>query len=254
MSLDRGSTNMNANPWQAPEFDSFEQWTAQLEEHWVEPLRRRIGLLLWRKQLHDAMREAFDASEISPSDLFWEEFHHMYLDSQLIGIRRLVDSDRRTLSLGRLLGQLENQARKLTRTAFVDRHVRLAGADGADHAEDWSVWEPSHRQRADESFDQFTNGTKTGFASAAGADRKELVTATEPICTHVNQLVAHDEPGAKPPPVTYDTVDIALKTMDTLVCKYSMLIADISIETTLPFRQEDPLAGLRRMHQSRYDL
>ena len=74
---------------------------------------------------------------------------------------------------------------------------------------------------------------------------KRLDDSSKKAVAHVNAFVAHAEAGAEPPVVTYEDFDIAIDTIDELVCKYSLLVDGSRPSTTLPTAQSDPLSIFR---------
>ncbi len=88
---------------------------AEWEGVWLESLKQQIYDLHHRRQLHDEVMEMLDAQDHPDTDVFRDAFHRMYIEAQVMAIRRQADDDPRTLSLRRLIGQLETHRRDFTR-------------------------------------------------------------------------------------------------------------------------------------------
>lgn len=86
---------------------------------------------------------------------FRDAFHRMYMEAQVIAIRRQADDDPRTLSLRRLIGQLENHRREFTRAWYVRRWMADRDADSKDEAERLEA--RMHLGLANDTFDNFTD-------------------------------------------------------------------------------------------------
>lgn len=105
--------------------ESLVEW----REVWLENLEWQIFELHHRREIHDEFMAVLEAQTHSDSSTFAEAFHGMYLESQVMAIRRLADDDSRTISLRRLIGQIEQRRRDFTRKWYVERWM-----DGIDPA------------------------------------------------------------------------------------------------------------------------
>ena len=85
---------------------------------WWERIRHEINFLRHRRELHDElvprMLEVSNHSTVAAGFI-----HRMYIEVQLMSIRRMTDSTKPTHSLRRLLGQLAEHSCAITRTSFV---------------------------------------------------------------------------------------------------------------------------------------
>lgn len=97
-----------------------------------------------------------------------------YSDSVVVGLRRIGDHDRKTVSLWRLLEHMKKYAMSLTRAWFVTLHDR-------------SMW-----KNADSWFDKLA-GAGAQFVSpdAMKAKQADLDTALEPIRRFANDYLTH---------------------------------------------------------------
>ena len=75
----------------------------------------------FRRMIHDEFMDLRGAQNHQHRSYFEDVFHGMYVEAQVLAIRRLTDSDSRTLSLHRLIGQVEQHRREFTREWFVAR-------------------------------------------------------------------------------------------------------------------------------------
>jgi hypothetical protein len=100
---------------------------------WLENIYAQVLNLHNRHELHDGMEEMLREQGHPDAEYFWDAFHEMYVESQVLAIRRQADDDPRTLSLRRLLGQVEQNAKRLNRAWYVT--WRMEGLDPHDPSE-----------------------------------------------------------------------------------------------------------------------
>ena len=113
---------------------------------WLESLKSQIYDIQHRRQLHDEFMAMLDGQDHPDTEIFRDAFHRMYVEAQVMAIRRQADDDKRTLSLRRLIGQLEQHRRGFTRDWYVRRWLETeiwpapmsecdSGADAPRHGE-----------------------------------------------------------------------------------------------------------------------
>lgn len=113
------SSELNVEPGRgAPTIDDD---LAEWKDVWLRSLTAQVYELHHRRQIHDEFMEMLDSQDHPDTDIFRDAFHRMYIESQVLAIRRQADDDSRALSLRRLIGQLEQRRRDFTRTWYVAR-------------------------------------------------------------------------------------------------------------------------------------
>jgi hypothetical protein len=122
---------------------------------WLASLRQQIYDLHHRRQIHDEFMEMFDAQDHPDTEIFRDAFHRMYIEAQVMAIRRQADDDKRTLSLRRLIGQLEAHRRQFTREWYVSRWTAGRNVESSDERERLDA--EFHIQTANDAFDKVTD-------------------------------------------------------------------------------------------------
>ena len=205
----------------------------ELEEVSLEPLYRQILELNHRRQLHDEFVELLEAQGHPQRGIFGEAFHRMYLEAQCLAIRRQADDDSRTLSLRRLIGQLEQHRKHFTREWYVGRWLGREPRDEADRK--------FHTKMANDAFDRFVDASKPDQLGGRmlQADREALQAATESVVTYVNSYVAHAEHEPEQRETTYDEFHKAIEHLSEMLKRYYLLINQGGLVTSTPVIQGD---------------
>ncbi len=212
---------------------------AEWEGVWLESLKEQVYDLHHRRQLHDEFMEMLEAQDHPDTDIFRDAFHRMYIEAQVMAIRRQADDDRRTLSLRRLIGQLEEHRRKFTRAWYVRRWV----GDRNPNAEDMRdrLDATFHLDAANRAFDAFTDslGDEHLGGRRLQEDRDRLVELTDAVTRYANATVAHVERAPSDTQVTYAEFHRALDHLGEMLKRYYLLINQGGLVSTTPTIQRD---------------
>jgi AbiU2 len=194
------------------------RWTG-----YVETIKHQVWELHHHRALWREMRQALLAA--SPEETtFLDHYARLYGERQLIALRRLVDTDSRTISLARLLTELSEHPATMTR----GRHVELWSipADPTDVRHEWLT------KDANESFDPYADGD--GDNVDPGQVAKDL-DAWKSTCQKIKKIVdkriAHFEAvdDTAIPTATYDDLDRAIDDVGKFISKYTLLFTASSI-------------------------
>ncbi len=182
---------------------TYEKWLDDLERIQLE-----IAVLHYYRQIWRDFVEITKNADL-PETVFFPLLGDWYSDSQMIRIRRQVDTDRRSVSLWRLLDEIARKPSCIDR----ERHVALWGED---------------ENGGERSFDRFTAEPGNPFI-----DRKQVILDQERIrndatvvTDHVDQRIAHsqaEQPKADASP-TYGDIDAAIDTLAAVFRKYVHLL------------------------------
>ncbi|MGH2719788.1 MAG: hypothetical protein ACRDJU_14605 [Actinomycetota bacterium] len=216
--------------------DLAAEWEAQR----LASLRRDIYELHLRKKVHDEFMELLRRNGQDGS-IFADLFHKMYLDSQVMAIRRQTDDDTRTLSLYGLLGQLQEGTPQSTRAWYVNRWLTSVVPSDPEERE-------LHTSMANEAFDRFCDwpaARKLGKGRLQ-ADRQELEGLTERVVKFVNTFVAHRSRTTGPVTLTYQDFEGAIAHLGEMLLRYFLLLNQGGLLSATPVIQGDPLAPFRR--------
>lgn len=193
---------------------------------WVVELRRDVGFALLDQELFwelQALAKNHPGS-ISPSELFdWMCWNHIQL--MALRIRRLVDHDRRTLSVVRLLREVYEHPSAINRTYHSSLYRRT----------------PMGTEYGAECFDREA-GTKSGRLSlkVIRTEIRGVERLSRSIKHVVDKRIAHRDLKFSPRKLpTIRHIDEALAEMDRVVCRYHFLLTGDSMGTCKPTRQND---------------
>ena len=93
----------------------------ELKAEWLKSLERQVYDSITGVRSTTEFMVMLDSQAHPDTSIFQDAFHGMYVESQVLAIRRQADSDSRTLSLRRLIGQLEQHRKDFTRSWYVGR-------------------------------------------------------------------------------------------------------------------------------------
>lgn len=218
---------------------TIDELLAEWEGVWLGSLKQQIYDLHHRRQLHDEFMAMLDSQDHPDTEIFQDAFHRMYIEAQVMAIRRQADDDRRTLSLRRLIGQLEKHRRKFTREWYVARWVGDRDPNATDERERLEA--TFHIDAANDAFDRFTD--KPGDECVGGrqlhADRDQLLALTEAVSRYASATVAHLERQPNDATVTYAEFHRALDHLGEMLRRYYLLINQGGLASTTPTIQGD---------------
>ncbi|MEP6666697.1 MAG: hypothetical protein ABJA81_09640 [Nocardioidaceae bacterium] len=161
--------------------------------------------------------------------LFWNSFDSTYVDAQLIGRRRLVDSDVRAITLRRLLGQLEQLRSQITFEWWVEHHA----ADESDIAH--------FRERFTNEYVDKPSDLRLGRVVISSL-RDRLDDRFRRIVAFVNAHLAHRDLSAPPTTVTYSDLDEGVLELGDLFRWCACLLSASDYPTLTP----EPLGDIVR--------
>lgn len=207
-------------------------------EEYLDSVYYQVLDMQHRRQLHDEFMAMLDAQD-HPDTTFQEAFHRIYIESQVIAIRRLADDDARTLSLRRLLGQLYCRRKAFTRDAYVGRWLSSVRIDDDERR--------FHEDSAHAAFEKFTDneGDPTIGPQSLQADIGTLAELSDQVARYANTYVAHSDRTKEAPP-TYEEFHGAVDGIARLLQKYYLLLKQGSLMTTTPTIQGDWKGPFRR--------
>jgi hypothetical protein len=201
-------------------------------EKWLERIGHDLGWLLTSHDIFEVVQNIVNSNkQIQSPDLFHRWILDNYVARVAIGISRLNDHDRRTISLHRLIKDISENREVITRNYFVSRYPKWMQDRGvANHDFD------KFAKRNDEmiSFERLNN------------DIDLLDEETRLIKNFRDQWIAHfdlnREIGQMP---TFEDADKALQIIDGIFCKYYLLVDGGGMNTRKPVLQYDWKEPLR---------
>lgn len=185
---------MTAPPGQHDEL--YDAWSKRLALVEIQVVNIHHNRQLWRE-----MRDALSLAE---ADVFLRHYANLYSDSQAIAIRRIAEEKAtgKTVSLGRLLGDLEKNPAVMTRARFVSFYRGTPGA------EEMNCFMKCRLMRK---FDErFGNPDGTLDCCKLGWRKRALSTASKRIEEFADQNVAHLDSQQEEVVPTFKDLDTAI--------------------------------------------
>lgn len=191
---------------------------------WLPNMMPDLSDLLGKKEI---FWELQDIAKQNPAILkpgaFFDWMCRNYLTSVAVGVRSFGDLDRRSHSLGRLLYEIIERPRSISRSSHVSLYRGM----------------PEGRYYGNRTFDQIAGTNRPYLMSRiVRRDLRDLEDALERIRLYVNKRVAHRTgSGAFRKPPTLNQLDKALESIDELYCKYNLLLTASGLTTCFATRQ-----------------
>ena len=202
-----------------------------LRRKWRRRLRKTeqyLSVLLTTHRVFEKVHSiAVSNNQIRSPKLFYNLLRNNYLISITIGISRLGDPDKRSISLYNLIEDIKKHPKAITREYFVSGYRR------------------QDRELADSDFNRFAN-KKNNFLSIRKLHRDltGLKRALHIVRNFRNKWIAHldiKRRSYKRP--TYNDIAKALKAVDDLWSNYNLLLNRVerSSEPVLQYDWKEPL-------------
>jgi hypothetical protein len=201
----------------------LKRWKNEVEILKYEVWQLHHHRALWR-EMRDALLQA------SPDEVtFLLHYRRLYGERQFIAIRRLVDLDRRSVSVAQLLTDLAEHPETMTRA----HHLQLwdVETDSKDIRDKWLIDE------AQMAFNRYADGDGDNVDPAAVRRDLEHWKATAgTIKKFVDKRIAHFAAieDSEISQVTFDDLDEAIDTVAEHIRKYTLLFTASSIAMMEP--------------------
>lgn len=199
--------------------NQLEEWRRDLKR-----IREEVGQLAWSKAIHDRVREIVNGNpSINVHNRFYGWLSLTYVDSQLIGIRRQLDRDKRSVSLASFIHSLTAGCAQLTREA----HVSLY-AEGLDRP-------------ANMTFDGLAGEGADVYPASRLHEAAEALERIRGVHgRYMNKRLAHsDRDPLEEPLPTYGELDNAVDELERLVIHYHLLLEAGDYRSLVPVVEYD---------------
>jgi hypothetical protein len=197
---------------------------------WFETVEREVEDLLIARHTFTSLQGMIASNPaLQQPSSFWEYLSQTYVSYVLIGLRRQTKVDRQAISFARLLSEMEESPRTLTRKYFVGLYA-----------------DSPMKRYADQDFERFAQaGAAHIDASLVTDDGRRLAAAAQACEAFADRRIAHlDERKPKHVP-TFREVDACINLLDQLCVHYRLLFHASSMDTLLPTWQYDWTAIFR---------
>ena len=188
-----------------------------------------VGDLLSKRSLYKDLVQIVNANPTTRRpDYFVAWLQENYAIALSLGVRRMIDTDHRSISLGRLLYELIESPRTITREAHRVLYIALP-------------------ELADGTFDRCVGeGRQFLPQSAARSDLRALEGASARVHRLVNKRYAHSSQlSAIRRMPTFEELHSALDLVDETLAKYHVLLLAESFQTAEPEPQYEWTDALR---------
>jgi len=211
----------------------------------ISSRRRRSTFLRWRrwyKEIHATItdlahkrriyREVTAMITANPRlqvpSVFYDWMRRAYITDMTIGVRTLVDWDRRAISLVKLMEEIVDHPKVLSRRRYTAKyrgHLRRFG-----HLE----------------FDRLAGrGEQQIDATIIRRQRRELINSQKKLRTFVNRNVAHKSRYKMRRLPTYAEMDVCVDLLEDLAKKFTLLLEQKGLTDVVPVIQYDWKAPFR---------
>jgi hypothetical protein len=178
---------------------------------WLGIICKEVRSLLVARELFWEIQAIIAANpKVQTHGLFNNWMATNYAVATAVGIRRQLDTDRRSVSFERLLREIEKMTTSgpsvLSRESFLENY------------------RPELRPAGDAEFNRLVGpNAKQVEPLAVRRDLELLMAATEKVKHYVNKRIAHRDEGVEPAPNLGD-LDDSLNALKSLVDKYCRLV------------------------------
>jgi hypothetical protein len=216
------------------------EWTEQIETITQEVYAIHHHRDLWRR-----LAEITQAAKL-PASVFFDALSMWYAATQSVAVRRQLDTSKGTVSLIRLLEDLERHRGHVTREWHVSLWVGDKPEPVIDMGDGWT-WTP-FLDEAQANFDRFAGDRAHEHLDrgVVQADIARLKDAGAAVQTYVNEAIAHATLNRKSAVVTYAELNGAIDVVAELVGKYTSLLKAQAIAQFEPDIQQDWTAIFRQ--------
>jgi hypothetical protein len=205
-------------PTGAARYRAYRRW-----RRWFDDIKNQIFAIHHRRQVYREVMAMIDANPaIQVPSAFYTWMRTVYVYDTTIAVRRLVDRDRRTVSLVRLTQEIGDHPEVMTRARFVARY--RGWLRGAGHRD----------------FEQFASpSAKTIHRRGIRRDQRELVAAARRLKTFVDRHVAHNDRRPMRRLPTYAELDDCIDLLGRLAKRYCLLLEQSALVDVVPVIQDD---------------
>ena len=203
----------------------YDDWVRMLRY----PIYTQVAALFEHRAIWWSLQQIWhDARTELPASMLFDFIASSYATTQAVGVRRLLDRNKRTNSLGGLLEQMDEHNEVLTRVEFVSRSLWIT--PGA----------------ADSDFDRFAGvGAVVVNRNRISSDIVRLRATSQTVRTYVDKVIAHTDaipPDALP---SFNELHAAIDAIGEVFLTWHEFLCGVSVANLIPHPIGDWLAPLR---------
>jgi len=196
-------------------------------DNWAKQVKLHVTDLLVKGHIFWEIQEIIKANpRIQKPSSFYEWMANCYATDAVIGIRRQLDTDKRSISLMNLLTDIIRAPTVLSREQYVASYLEQPHPDDA---------RPYIESAANRYFDKFAGPGKSHVdPSIIRADLDRLLGHSKNLERYANKRIAHFNRGSFKLVPTHKEVKNCLDLIEELTKKYLLLIQGAAPKTLLP--------------------
>lgn len=174
----------------------------------LDTLLKQMHELRMAQHIYYEVRKIVETNQqILTSNHFYSWMDHTYTTTMIVGIRRLVDTDTRSISFVTFLSDIKSDPHVLSRSTYKDLYKTVRS-------------EVPERYQ-DENFDQLAGAGASHVDPADVAQElKKLQAITGKLKKYTNKRVAHYDSKAPPLGPSYREIDEAFDVLNNLLLRY----------------------------------
>jgi len=200
---------------------------------WSERIEESLSNTLGFKAIHDCFAEVVmeNAEHIDKhhGGTFYDLVRYGYGVQAAMAVRRQVKNDKGSVSLARLLDQINKCSEQFTYEFYLERFP-LKGE------RTFPGWQ-------EDTFNGFSEDGKIISRDVIARDQKEIETLNTEIGAYVDRVLAHDDIKGRELGTTYKKIDDALAVVDRIACRYIALLTSNGY-ATLMAQNDYPWQGI----------
>jgi hypothetical protein len=202
----------------------FSKWRG-----WLETMAHHVYDLHHNRFMWRAMSDAIATRAADSPDTFLAHYTKLYVDSSVMGVRRLADGSEQSASLARLIAKMLQHRDVVTEVRYI-----------AAMPEDDRKW--AKRSWA---LGGWADETGRVAVEVLERDQRELANQVRSVVAFADRLVAHiDARGLRDLP-TFDDLDAAINGVGSLFKRYCHMLS-VGVGSLTPTIQDDWKATFRR--------
>ena len=191
---------------------------------WFEVLHGEIqDLIVAKHTFQEVQKMIRDNPNLHQHSSFYDYLSRTYVSHVVIGIRRQIKFDSKSISMARLFDEMISTPQTFQRTYYTNKYKGLIVKDFAN-----------------KDFDKFAIPNSLHIdPNLVATDLERLKLATERCEDYADKRIAHRDNQEPKEPPTFNEVDDCINLLDELYVKYYLLFHASGMDTLLPTWQYD---------------
>jgi AbiU2 len=210
----------------------YDKW-----QEWIERIYDETITLFAYRSFYRGIAEMTQTNDEIPASSFFDAQGAWYATTQVIAVRRQTDTDRRAVSLARLLTNMKANPTVMTRARFAAMFI-----DDTDS----EIRREISVHHANDQYDRFAGtGNDTISPERYQQDLDRFLKLATPIKQYVDRLVAHNDQRELTSLPTYEDLNAAIDLLAEFLNKYMVHLKATGVPDADPVHQADWRAAFR---------